>query len=1235
MTEAFLTVVNLSFSGSFLVLAVIAARLLLKKAPKWINVALWGMVALRLLCPFTLESALSLIPSAEVVSPQIMMDPTPTVHTGIDPINLVVNEALSENFTADAGDSANPLQIWIPILSVVWVIGMAAMAEYTFITWWRLRRRVRLAVRVNENVYLSENIDSPFVLGVFRPIIYIPYGMPQLDMYHVIAHERTHIRRRDHWWKPLGFTLLAVHWFNPLMWVAYILLCRDIELACDEKVISKMKPEQRANYSQALLNCSVHHRSIAACPVAFGEVGVKDRVKRVLTYRKPAFWILVIAIVISIVVAVCFLTSPEGKLIEDIVNQDGYRLLFQAEHPLELHIPNYNYPSQCYSVEGYTFPEKERPIGSYFGSNFYLRHMGYADESKEYFRFTIGIDHRPEANVVLTPCQVGTLEGKTTGTGSGLHVGTVYTENNSFDYDFSCTPVWEGELDEFHVLIPEGIWRNAVTGVTFTVEGFQKLIFEADSAFSLITPRPITKSLTVENVDVAQATLWGESSLHTQLNQEQIGKLVRILNLLPVDDFETADNPDHFISLMMLCGDREILLKADGSRVWFTFDSETAANIDGDWMTRDPELVSFLNSLSGYTDAQNYRGVELTVEQADANGATVLFTGTADTGEGRLLGGNDYWVQVNNNGVWEDVMKAPEPSFTTESYDISNIRRHKIDWQWRYGTLSNGRYRIGKSVTWQEGSKPLETVTLWAEFSLDSETADAYAILSNLIPDGARAESTFASGGGYNCFPDEAESLVQILNDIEESELRISPVMTPLLSLTLYTNDDVTMHYNGSYVQFDFTGTAQEIHWAVRNEKLNDFFQKINGYSPENSTYEIYNVAPLEDLPEHYSIEEAMIDKVVILMEGDAAYNQEVWQEFVNKATAGTPATVRLMESWLSDGERPSFKTIYELVYDGEDYTLSEVWDGITYTDRYKYLYFYHVDAPEAADYDSFDCYYLTNVHAASYDRLLNTGTHDACNIYTDLIYLPKHPDLPDTGRIRLQVNNETLLTLDGHMQTGALMELLSDAEYLGYEPKTYNLGPDLVLTGTDGSSCRLNLDLDSDLFRLDGLFYDYGPGYNSNGGVNNLPVLLGMLGLEDWPDKVKQVYSDWFASVGDVALPPANDLISGTGNMVMDVWYPDWAYLVLEEGQAKRLLKSLELEAPNPTEEKIPDVPDTVFTLHIAFDGGQEFDLAYMGQTDFYLRDFKTDQVYTLSSEALREAVETAISESKAIQLG
>lgn len=1234
LTDLFLKVVNLSFSASWVVLAVLAARFALKKAPRWIHVFLWGLVALRLLCPFSPESALSLVPSAEVVSPEIMTAPEPSIHTGIDPLNLVVNEAISENLAPEPGDSANPLQIWISLLCVVWLLGMAAMAEYTLLTYNRLCRRVKMAIRVNANVYLSEHIPSPFVLGVFRPRIYLPYGMTETDMAHVIAHERTHIRRKDHWWKPLGFALLAVHWFNPLMWVAYILLCRDIELACDEKVIRELGFEARADYSQALLNCSVSHRSIAACPVAFGEVGVKARVKNVLTYRKPAFWVMVIAVILCVVVAVCFLTDPQTALIDRIVNQDGYKLLFQSEHPVELHIPNTKYPSQCYTVEGYTFGEKERPLGSHFGSNFYLKHMGYTDDTFSAFCFTISIDHLPEGNVVLTPCQVGTMDGKTTGTGAGLFIRTVYTENGSFDFDIPCTPVWTGEPDEFQVIVPEYIWRNAVTGITFTVEGFQKLFFQKDSAFGLITPRPITNSLTVENVDIAQATFWGDSVMHTELSREQIGELVYILNQLPVDDFEVASQPTHYISLMMLCGDREILLKTNGSYVWFTFDSETAANLDGDWMTQDEELIRFITGLSGYADAESFYGVSLTVEEVTPNGATVVFTAEGEAPAGRLLGGNDYWVQVKRDGVWEDVVKAPEPSFTTESYDVSNIRRHKIDWQWRYGTLSSGHYRIGKDVTYQEGSKPLETATVWAEFTLDSATTDAYAILSNLIPDGARAESTFASGGGYNCFPDEAEGLVQILNGIEESELMPSPTMTPTVSLILYANEEVTLQYNGVYVQFGFRTGENEALWAVKNRKLNEFFEMLLSHSPENSTYEIYNVAPLEDLPEHYSIEEATIDKVVIQVDGDISANADVWWEFLEKRSAGIPATVRVMHYWFQQDSRPAYKVIYELSFDGTDYTLSHAQDGILYTDRYKYLSYFHEEADESAAHDSAEYYRLHNF-PGTHEELDKASSHDSFLIYTNLIYVPKEPELPWTDTLELRLNGQTLIRIEGHRQTNDLWELLDSAEYLGYEPKTYNLGPDIVLVDSSGNTATLNLDLDSDLFRYKGYFYDYGPGTNSNGSINNLPVLLGMLGLEDWPEEVKQAFPNYFAETGGLEIPPANDLFSDRGGKVVNVWYPDWAYLEILPDQANRVLEALWQEAPNPTDEPIPDVEDTVFTIHIAFDHGREFDLAYMGQTEFYLRDFQTNQVYTFSSEALRQTLDSAISETKAALYG
>ena len=332
MSEIFLKIINMSISASYIVLAVLLLRLLLKKAPKWITVVLWGIVAVRLVCPFSIESVLSLIPSSEVVSPTIMTDKIPTINTGIPIINSALNPVISESFTPNPGDSANPLQIWIPVLTAIWIVGMVALLIYTVISYARVRRKIGTAVLYKDNIYQSENVVSPFVLGIIKPKIYLPFNINEKDMEHVVAHEMAHIRRKDHLWKPLGFLLLTLHWFNPLMWLGYVLLCRDIELACDEKVIKELDHDARADYSQALLTCSVNRRMIAACPLAFGEVGVKDRVKSVLNYKKPAFWIIMAAVVACVVVAVCFLTNPPAKEvnldfpfeIEDVDNIEMY-----------------------------------------------------------------------------------------------------------------------------------------------------------------------------------------------------------------------------------------------------------------------------------------------------------------------------------------------------------------------------------------------------------------------------------------------------------------------------------------------------------------------------------------------------------------------------------------------------------------------------------------------------------------------------------------------------------------------------------------------------------------------------------------------------------------------------------------------------------------------------------------------------------------------------------------------
>lgn len=317
MSQIFLQIINMSISASYIVLAVLLFRLLLKKAPKWITVVLWGVVAVRLVCPFKIESVFSLIPSAEVVSPSIMTDNTPTVNTGIPVLNSTIYPTISESFTPSPGYSANPLQIWIPILTAVWIVGIVTLLVYTVISYVRVRRKIGTAVIYKDNIYQSENVVSPFVLGIIKPKIYLPFNINEQDMKHVIAHETAHIRRKDHLWKPLGFLLLALHWFNPLMWLGYILLCRDIELACDEKVIKELDRGARADYSQALLTCSVNRRMIAACPLAFGEVGVKQRIKSVLNYKKPALWIIIVALVLCIVLVVCFLTVPKEDVEED------------------------------------------------------------------------------------------------------------------------------------------------------------------------------------------------------------------------------------------------------------------------------------------------------------------------------------------------------------------------------------------------------------------------------------------------------------------------------------------------------------------------------------------------------------------------------------------------------------------------------------------------------------------------------------------------------------------------------------------------------------------------------------------------------------------------------------------------------------------------------------------------------------------------------------------------------
>lgn len=305
----FSRILNLSISASWMILAVIAVRFAFKNLPKWIRVMLWGFVGIRLLLPFSFESAFSLIPSTQTVPQKVLQFEGAQLSQNAY-IDIVTNPIFPQDISAPIGQTVDRMQINMINMTFIWIVGIVILLVYTAVSYWRLKHKLNTAILYKDNIFYSENIDTPFVLGLIKPKIYIPFSLQNQNSENVIMHEQSHIIRKDHWWKLLGFLLLTIHWFNPIIWTAYILLCIDIEFACDEKVIRQLDNEQKANYTQSLVECSINRKIISACPIAFGEIGVKERVKAVMNYKKPAFWVVILGAVVCVVIAAGFLTNP-------------------------------------------------------------------------------------------------------------------------------------------------------------------------------------------------------------------------------------------------------------------------------------------------------------------------------------------------------------------------------------------------------------------------------------------------------------------------------------------------------------------------------------------------------------------------------------------------------------------------------------------------------------------------------------------------------------------------------------------------------------------------------------------------------------------------------------------------------------------------------------------------------------------------------------------------------------
>ena len=332
MESLFSNILTASFHGSIVIAVVILLRLVLKKAPRKFICFLWLLAGLRLLMPFEIQSSLSLQPMPEVSQVQQWQAPearpaeeSAPWETLPEPAELhqeVQLPRVSENpisFTPTTNPTVErpqPTLNWRGAIPYVWLFVAACFGIYTVFAYLRLKYKVREAVKIPGG-WECDRIETAFILGFIRPKIYIPMGLSPAVRKHILAHERTHLEKGDHWFKMIGFLALALHWFNPLVWIAYVLLCKDIELACDERVVQFMDLEERKSYSAALLSCSTNRAHFAACPVAFGEVSVKDRIKMVLNYRRPGFWVSLLGVIAIAFVAVCLLTNPTEKETSD------------------------------------------------------------------------------------------------------------------------------------------------------------------------------------------------------------------------------------------------------------------------------------------------------------------------------------------------------------------------------------------------------------------------------------------------------------------------------------------------------------------------------------------------------------------------------------------------------------------------------------------------------------------------------------------------------------------------------------------------------------------------------------------------------------------------------------------------------------------------------------------------------------------------------------------------------
>ncbi len=1170
MTELFLKVLSMSLSSLWLFGAVVLLRLALKRSPKWIHVLLWALVAIRLVCPFSFESSLSLVPedlsSGAVLeewsddyltNAEAIFESHPDYQAAVDAGRVPIPAGDGGYYVITAPDRISPPETVetevLPKLALLWLTGMAAMALYTVFSYTSLRRKMATAIRLEGNIYQSEAAASPFVLGLIRPKIYLPFAMDEIDIPHVIAHERAHIRRKDHWWKPLGFLVLTIHWFNPAVWLGYILLCRDIELACDEKVIQKMNLQQQADYSQALLNCSVHRRSIAACPLAFGEVGVKQRVANILHYKKPGFWVLLIALIACIALAVCFLTNPvrsgapfgqdwytERFLYQnidmfsdsDILPEEDYAMASQQLDGLLYAHYRLSEDGELSVLEGDT--EKWSTLGPFreehlsmlnFDDYFKQEHVWkttlYRPEKfRETYTRAWRLDVNPEGQPGLFYLLLEMEDGRfylmcgydeNTSHAAQEARSTMYwvirltrtpPEEASALYWFDHTETYPQENTVLELMMPEfpDVTFQAVSNEIRAVRNGESTVIisgmpvwnaflcdlTGDGVSEICATVSFGSGIIDEHVVVydyatqTEYTLWERGVFDYTLRLED-RKLICDKLFYPHE--EIADSGE----LMLVSAGG-----GDGMRL----------EIRSDEKKEDPSSVSFADfDFSAVTDIRldnAHNGKSTAISDPDAIEDICNFLSGVSGSNGRNSKGWHYQgtfaltLMAEDENVFQITFGDDDVFFYGKykknyamMYDLDRDMDDVIHYLYRY---DESGYDWGYE----------ETVAV-------AETTP-YGITQSIPEDGLKGDIEYLQPGdiiGYGFLKEERRDLAVLLNSLTEDAFEPPVDYTPTMKINLrWEGGRMTLYSDGKQTVF-----GDDQIWAVRNGDLNKFLSRFTQERLEGGEQ-----LPLEELNPYYNSEQAMIDGCVIMKDGDAQSGQNLFYDFSETVMVGKPAQIRI--AYFSSDERFAIQ-VADVIYDGESFTWRAVEAGQLYERHYKYLYHYNGEPKEiTATYDNFNAHVLINERGVTWEQILNSlyssqssASIDFTPVFMDYIYYINSPVIPQCETVTLEFDGKVLLTVE---DTEALEALFSRANET-YEPKTWNPGPILRFTGKDSTEVIVELGLDTDWVRIDGIYYDFGPGFDEDGAYDALAYLFSLLGIEDWPQEVKDAYPDFF----------------------------------------------------------------------------------------------------------------------------